>query len=350
MNVSYSEIRRNKILELIVEAYVSTAAPVGSAWVSRKLRSSLSPATIRHIMAELEREGLVVQPHTSAGRVPTDRGWRFYVDVVMEAPRPTAEQVRRFEAMLQPVALDIERLLSRAGHLLSDVSQQATFVVSPTVKQSTVKQIELVPVSLRKVLCVLVANEEIVASHLVEMEEPVTRDEALSLARFLNTELAGLSFTELIESLERRLLAEHDSFYHVVKRSFAILQQALSTEPDDRLLLDGTSRLMSQPEFSRNPRKAHELLRGLDAEEALVERLRHDLKASGVAVRIGREVAVPGLDDCSYVAAPFAIGPDVIGGIGVLGPKRMDYPRMRALVEGMGRCLTALISELEAIE
>jgi heat-inducible transcriptional repressor len=207
-----------------------------------------------------------------------------------------------------------------------------------------VKQVELVPLSVRKLLCVLVANEEMVASHVVEVEEPLSRDEAMALSRFINTELVGLSFHDLISSLERRILAEHDSFYHLVKRSLDIFQHALSTEPDERLLLDGTSHVVSQPEFRKDPRKAHELLRSLDAETPLLLRLSQDLAGRGVRVRIGREVQVPGLEECSTVTAPFAIGEDVVGGVGVLGPKRMDYPRIRALVEGMGRCLTGLLS------
>ncbi len=172
----------------------------------------------------------------------------------------------------------------------------------------------------------------------------MTRDEAAALARFINTELVGLSFNDLLGSLERRMLAQTDSFYHVVKRSLSILQHALSTEPNERLLLEGSSYVVSQPEFNKDPRKAHGILKGLDAEDRFLERIRQDLTPHGVRVRIGREVQVPGLEECSYVTAPFTISDDVIGGIGVLGPKRMDYPRMSALVEAMARCVTDLVT------
>lgn len=349
MNVTDFEQRRNKILELIIEAYVSTASPVGSELIARKLRSSLSSATIRNIMVKLEEAGLVEQPHTSAGRVPTERGYRFYVDSVMEAHPLPAEQLHRIAEMIEPAELEIESLLDQATSALAELTQQAAFVVAPTVRRSTVKQIELVPLSVRKLLCVLIGNEEMIASHIVEIEEPMNRDEAEALARFLNTELVGLSFNELVNSLERRMLVETESFYYLVKRSLSILQHALSTEPTERLFLDGASYVVAQPEFSRNPRKAHELLRGLDAEEAqLLERLRQDVGASGVRVRIGHEVQVPGLEDCSTVTAPFALGQEVLGGVGILGPTRMDYPRMRALVEAMGRCLTEVLTQWSA--
>ena len=343
MTVTYSEQRRKKIIEIIVEAYLSTASPVGSEFVSKKLRSSLSSATIRNIMVELEEAGYLEQPHTSAGRVPTDRGYRFYVDSVMEARRVPPEEVRQIEALIQPLELDVKQLLERASAVLSELAQQAAFAVTPTVKHSTVKQIELVPLGLRKILCVLIANEEMIASHVVEIVEPMSRDEAVALARFLNTELVGLPFNSLLGSLERRMLAERDSFYYLVKRSLDILQHALSTEPDERFLLEGMSCVLSQPEFSRDPHRAHELLRGLDEEERLIERIRQDL-GEGVRVRIGREVQVPGLDGCSYVAAPFSIGDEVVGGLGVLGPTRMDYPRIRSLVETMGRCVTEVLT------
>jgi len=308
------------------------------------MRQSLSSATIRNIMAELGEAGLLEQPHTSAGRVPTDRGYRFYVDAVMDVPRVPADQLRQIEALIQPQELDVAQLLSRAVAALSELTQQAAFAVSPTVKQSTVKQIELVPLAARKILCVLVANEEIIASHVVEVIEPMSRDEAVSLARFLNTELAGLSFSELLESLERRMLAQQDAFYYLLKRSVDILQHALSTEPDERFFLEGASYLVAQPEFSRNPHKTSALLKGLDAEEVLVQRLRQDLRTDGVQVRIGREMQVPGLDECSYLAAPVVLGSNIIGGVGILGPKRMDYPRMRALVEAVGGAVAGLLS------
>ena len=343
-----SERRRNKILELVIEEYVTSAAPVGSEFVARKLRASLSSATIRNVMMELEKAGLLMQPHTSAGRVPTDRGYRFYVDAVMASQPMPATQRRQLEQRIEPEELDVDLLLERAGETLASLSQQAAFVVAPTLKRSTVKQIELVPLSVHKLLCVLVANEEMIASHVVEIEDPLTRDEAVPLSRFLNTELAGLSFSDLLDSLGRRMLAERDSFHHMVKRSLAILQHALSTEPTGRLLLEGASYIVSQPEFARDPRKAHALLKGLDAEEALLHRLQQDLGDAGVRVRIGREVQVPGLEECSYLAASFAIDDEIVGGIGVLGQKRMDYPRVRSLVEAMGICVTDLLTRWES--
>ncbi len=347
MNVSDFEQRRNKILDTIIEAYVSTAAPVGSEFVARKLRLNLSSATIRHIMSELEEAGYVEQPHTSAGRVPTERGYRYYVDSVMNARHLSSEQLRHMEVSLVREEMELEHLLERVSTLLAELSQQAAFVVAPTVKQSRVKQIELVPLSVRKVLCVLIANEEIMASHVVEITEPMSRDEAVSLARFINTELVGLPFNDLLGSLERRMLAQTDSFYHLIKRSLDILQHALSTEPNERLFLEGTSYVVAQPEFSRDPHKTHALLKGLDADGVLLARVREDLSRAGVHVRIGHEVQVPGLEECSYVTAPFAIGGQVIGGVGILGPKRLDYPNMRALVEGMSQCVTDLLSQWE---
>ena len=213
MNVTHFEQRRNRILESIIEAYVSTASPVGSALISRKMRSSLSPATIRNVMVELEEAGLLEQPHTSAGRVPTDQGYRFYVDSVMDARRLGPEQLQQMERVIAPGDAELEQFLEHASAALAALTQQAAFVIAPTVKQSTVRQIELVPLSVRKLLCVLVGHEAIFASHVVEIEEPMSRDEAAALVRFLNTELVGVPFSELIGSLQRRLLAEHDSFY-----------------------------------------------------------------------------------------------------------------------------------------
>ena len=346
MTVTDLDSRRNSILQAVIEAYVETASPVGSELIARKLRSSLSSATIRNIMGSLEEIGFLIQPHTSAGRVPTDRGYRFYVDAVMEAPQLPSEEFSRMAELVDPREIDLDQLLERASAILAELTHEAAFAIVPTMKRSPVKQVELVPISVRKVLCVLIANGEMIASHIVEIEQPMTRDEAASLARFINMELVGLPFQELLESLERRMLGEADSFYHFVKRSLDILQHALSTEPDERLFVDGASYVVDQPEFHREPRRTYQFLKVLDAQEGLLARIRQDLKGSGVRIRIGSEVQVPGLETCSYVMVPFIIGEQVMGAVGVLGPTRMDYPRMSACVEGMGRCLNDILNRL----
>ena len=348
MAVTDFERRRNDILETIIEAYISTASPVGSELISHKMRQGLSSATIRNVMAELEKEGLLEQPHTSAGRVPTDRGYRVYVNSLKDTCRLTPDEAERLGQIAQLEGPELERFFEDVGQALSRLSRQATFVLAPTVRQSTIKQIELMPVGLRKLLCVLVGQEAIIASHVVEIEEPISRDEALSLAHFLNTELVGLPIAELLQSLERRLLAVNDSLYYLVKRSLTILELALATEPTEHFYVEGAAYLFEQPEFRKDPLKAHELLRQLELHQELVMRMRHDLLAQETTVRIGREVAIDGLSDCSYILAPFGIHQTVLGGIGVLGPRRMDYRRMRALVEGVAGLVTEALSHGES--
>lgn len=344
MSLSDLESRRNRILEAVIDTYVSTAVPVGSELIAKKLRSTLSPATIRHVMGDLEGIGYLEQPHTSAGRVPTDRGYRYYVDSLMDVRWLLPEEQRRLVEHLDAQEADVEQLLEHTGVALAELTQQAAFVVAPTLQQGTVRQIELVPLSVRKILCVLVANhQDMFASHVVEVEEPITRDEATALVHFINTQLVGVPFDAMIASLERRLLAERDSFYHLVKRSLDILQHALSVEPHQRLIFEGASHVVAQPEFQRDPHKAHRLLQGLELQDQLVERVRQDLIADRVHARIGSEIQLTGYEECSYIAAPFLIDGTVAGAVGVLGPRRMDYPRLSAWVQGMARALTELL-------
>ena len=347
LNVTDLERRKSDILEAIIEAYISAASPVGSELISRKLRQSLSSATIRHVMAELEEDGFLEQPHTSAGRVPTDRGYRAYVNNLRKTGRLTSEESERLARFTQLEAPELQQLFEQVGQVLAELSHQASVVLAPTVRQSTIKQIELLPVGVRKLLCVMVGQEAIIASHVVEIAEPISRDEALSLAHFLNTELSGLPIQELLDSLGRRMLAVNDSFYYLVKRSLAILELALATEPQGRCLVEGAIYLFEQPEFRNDPVKAHELLRHLEVREALSRRMREDLTTEATAIRIGQEVAIDGLSDCSYVLAPFGPHEAALGGIGVLGPKRMDYRRMLALVEGMASLITEVLSQSE---
>ncbi len=299
-------------------------------------------------MVELEEAGYLEQPHTSAGRVPTDRGYRRYVDTVIEVTRPSLESLRRIQDVLHLEELEeLDQFMARISGVLSELAQQVGFVVVPTVKQSTVKQIELVSLSARKILCVLIAHEEMLSSHIVEVDEPITRDELLALGRFVNTELVGLPFCNLLASLERRLLTETDSFYHLVKRSLAILQHALATEPTDRFFLEGARYVLAQPEFARDPDKIREFFSQLDARELLVQCLRRDIAADGMRIRIGREIPLAGFAECSYVTASFLIGREAVGGLGVIGSKRMDYQGISSLVAAAARLTTQILSRWE---
>ena len=357
MDLTDLEQRKNDIFVAIVEAHIAAGAPVGSELISRKLRQSLSPATIRNVMSALEEDGLLEQPHTSAGRVPTDRGYRYYVDSLMQVVRLSPEEIKQLADTIRPSEPEAEPILERVSEALAQISHHASFVVAPTVKRSTIKQIELLPLGVHKLLCVLVGQEPFLASHMVDMDEPISRDEAVSVAHFLNTELAGLPTSELVLSLERRLLAGNDSFYHLVKRSLAILQHVLDTEPDERLLVGGAAHLFEYPEFHNNPRQVHELLRQLELQHGLLERLRADLAIAlqtappstmeGTRVRIGHEVGLEGLETCSYIMAPFTLNQVVVGGVGILGPKRMDYRRMCAWVESAADLVTRLYGRWE---
>lgn len=347
MNVTDFERRRNNILEAIVEAYLETASPVGSELISRKMRRQLSSATIRNVMGELEEAGLVEQPHTSAGRVPTDRGYRLYVDQLLEAVQLSADELQQLLALVHPDELELKQLFQRVGEVLAEQSHQATVILEPTVKHSRVKQIELLPVGVRKLLCVLVGQETLVVSHVIEVEQPISREEALSLAHFLTSELTGLPIQELLTSLEGRLSEVDASLADLAKRSLAILQTVLATEPEERLLLEGTLYLVEQPEFRKNPNKTHQLLRQLELRQALMAKMREELGSPRTCVRIGREINIEGLEACSYILAPFGVRQAVLGGIGVLGPKRMDYRRTRALVEGAADLLSDVLTQWE---
>ena len=334
-DITDSERRKNDVLGAIIDLHVATAEPVGSEAICRRLGQHVSSATIRNVMAKLEEEGLLVQPHTSAGRVPTNRGYRYYVDSLMQQMRMSAEEGQRIAQALSPAEGQLDVLLERVSALLSQLSQQTAFVIAPSLRSSAIKHVELVPLSPRRLLCVLMGQEPCVASHIIDIEEPISRDEAVALANFFNAELTGLPADELLSVLERRLLDASDSFYHMIKRSLAILQEALATEPEARLYIEGARHLFEQPEFRKDPHKAHELLRQLELRQALMERVRADLQQPRWCVRIGDEVDIDGMEECSYILAAFGVPDAVLGGIGVLGPRRMDYRRMVALVDGM---------------
>ncbi len=338
--------RRNKILEEVIESYVTTATPVGSFTISKKFKVGLSPATIRNIMSELEELGYIMHPHTSAGRVPTVKGYRYYVDALMQLKRLTDEEREFIEMALNQDLDELEDVVKRTARLISSLTKQASLISFPRAKKRTFKRIELIRATPTKIYALLFTAQGIVKHAIFELQENVEENELSRVSRFLNDELSGLQLSEIKDSLLRRIISENDPFHHLFKQAIDILNRShLLEENDEKIFLDGTHHIVEQPEF-RDTEKVKTILKALEEEDEILSIMDGDLDEDKVRVHIGSENPYEDIRECSIVISNYKIGGENIGGIGVVGPTRMDYSKAVSVVEYVGQVFSQLLTRL----
>jgi heat-inducible transcriptional repressor len=334
--------REALVLEAVVRTFVQTAAPAASRTVARQFDLGVSPATIRNTMSDLTRKGYLTQPHASAGRMPTDKAYRYYVDTLMRPDRLTSDETRRIEAALDLARTSAEeRILARAVKALSVVTQELGVGLAPRMEEGVLEKIDLVGVSRDRILIVLAIRSGPVRTIFVEGEWADSEEALGSVAGFLNERLAGQTLREIRETYRDRLAdgpAEHADLVNI------FLEQAeglFSPRPPagEDVLLGPTAGLAAQPEFA-DREHLRTLLQLTEQRDVLAEALR-DRRADGIVISIGGEHAIPPLVDFSMVTAEYEMG-SVHGTIGVIGPTRMPYDRVVSLVEYTARLLSTL--------
>jgi heat-inducible transcriptional repressor len=322
--------RKEKILQAVVHLYIKTGKPVGSATIVDNYRLKLSPASIRNVLADLEKEGFLTHPHTSAGRIPTDRGYRFYVDSIANIQRLAAEEERRIQEEYSRRRKEIEDLMAATSRVLSALSHCTGFVLPHKSDVERLRRVELIPISHDEILGILVSESGIVRNQSIRVNGVPDDTTIRKASRFLNEQLAGLSFGDA----QRRLVSELDNF-HTRQAVHADLIRALSknlfeTEVRKDLYVEGATNILKFPEFHDYESMRH-FAQLVDEKEALGEVLVRGLNTAGLQVQIGSEVD-PDLKDFSVVSSGYRVNGRPVGVLGILGPKRMEYERMMAIV------------------
>jgi len=321
------ESRRKGILAAIVESYVDSASPVGSRAIAQRFRNTVSPATIRNVMADLEEMGLIMQPHTSAGRVPTDKGYRFYVDSLLEPKHLTKEEESIINKLIHHPASDIEYLMQNVSRAISVITNVAGIVLTPRLKRSIFKHIELFNIDDSRILTVIVTTSGFVKNSIMDMDERITRQELTRIAEFLNNELEGVSLGDIKSFLTRKLLEERDSFYTFLKRAMDILSVPGLFRADDHLYLDGAACVMSHPEFS-DVKKARLFLRACEDKKCILSLLNDDMEREGIKIHIGKENISSDVQELSIITCNYKINGMTAGAIAAIGPTRMEYGKV----------------------
>lgn len=321
------DARKTAILRTVVEEHIKTGLPVGSRTVVRKYRLGLSPATVRNEMADLEEMGYLVQPHTSAGRIPSDRGYRVYVDELMEETKLSQEETRWIEEQLRSRVRDIVSLIRETARVVSEATNYLSLVLGPQLDSTSCQSVHLLRVGPERALVVITTETGFVESRLVDIP-PMTDEDMNAFSHILTRNLAGCKMADLPDRLAS-MKDEVSRYGQVITTLMDFLTNALG-EREERLYMGGQANILNQPEF-RDSRKAGEVFSALENEE-VIDKLFDIPAESPVSVLIGEENPLYGVKDCSLVRGTFRLG-SALGKIGVLGPKRMDYARAVAIVK-----------------
>jgi heat-inducible transcriptional repressor len=337
--------RAQQLLKVLVESYIRDGQPVGSRSLSRDSGMNLSSATIRNVMADLEEGGFVTSPHTSAGRVPTPKGYRFFVDTLLHV-QPLAEaaaaEIRRRLGRNE----DSRTLVSAASQLLSSITQMAGLVTLPSTQSASVTQIEFVPLSENRVLAILVYDDREVQNRILQLERAYPPEELRRASQVLNEQFRGRTLEQVREALLNELSETRERLNQGMGNAISVAQQLFPEEPVSQSMeyvIAGETNLMGFAELS-SVEKLKRLFEAFNEKRDLLNLLDLSLKGQGVQIFIGQESGYQILDDCSVITAPYSSDSGAVGVIGVIGPTRMAYERVIPVVDLTARLLGSALN------
>jgi heat-inducible transcriptional repressor len=339
--------RRQEVLRLVVRFHVQTGEPVGSRTVSRSHPEKLSPASIRNIMADLEDEGFLTQPHPSAGRIPTDKGYRYFVDDLLEVGQINRDEVTRIEEALRTTRGEVRTVLEEASHLLSVLSRSVGVVVAPDLAQTLFEHIEFVRIGPRQIVGIFVARSGVVNHRVIQVEEDYGQEQLDRLAALVVRRFAGQTLPEVRRALLDAMSREKEGMDRFLAEALKLTRLYLDQASEGkRVYLGGRASLAGQPEFS-DPERLQELMAAFEEKGRLVRILNRCLESDGMKVQIGSENPEPEMSACSVVASPYGTKDRHLGAVGIIGPTRMEYARAVALVDTMARTMSQALFEQE---
>ncbi len=339
--------REQLLLRVLVGSYIRDGQPVGSRSLSRESGLSLSSATIRNIVADLETLGFVSSPHTSAGRVPTDKGYRFFVDSLLKSRPPTEDDPAFAELRRQLDAArdDSKAMVAAASQLLSSITRLAGVVTFPRAQQSSITQIEFVSLSDNRALVILVFNDREVQNRIIQLERYHSTDELRRAANLLTERVRGKTLAQVRQEILREMQETRENMNSLMKDAINVAERVFQVDEANRMeyVIAGETNLMGAGELS-SVDKLRRLFEAFNEKRDILNLLDHSLRAEGVQIFIGQESGYRILDDVSMVTAPYSADNEVVGVIGVIGPTRMAYERVIPIVDVTAKILGAALA------
>jgi heat-inducible transcriptional repressor len=339
--------REQLLLKVLVGSYIRDGLPIGSRSLSRESGLALSSATIRNIVADLERLGFVSSPHTSAGRVPTDKGYRFFVDSLLKARTPLDDDpaLAELKRQLENARDDPKALVAAASQLISNVTHLAGVVTLPRTQQASITQIEFVSLSDNRALVILVFNDREVQNRIIQLERYHSADELRRAANFLTERCRGKTLAQVRQEILREMQETRETMNTLMKDAITVAERVFQTDDASRMeyVIAGETNLMGAGELS-SVDKLRRLFEAFNEKRDILNLLDHSLRADGVQIFIGQESGYRILDDCSIITSPYSADNEVIGVIGVIGPTRMAYERVIPIVDVTAKILGAALA------
>lgn len=345
MNPVLDERSQSILLELIRD-YIERAEPVGSRSLAKNHFNKLSPSTIRNVMSDLVEMGYLHQPHISAGRIPTDRGYRFFVNHILDFPTPdnldfsphSDERISRVQSL--------DEILETACSQLSESSRQTGLIMLPGFSNTRFKHIQFVKVGQREALAVFCSELGVMQNKIIPIDNGVTQEQLTSISKYLNEEFSGKTIKAIRLELLHRIQNEREHYDQLTKRAMELSTQFFNDEDEnENLLIEGTLNILDQPEFTADLEKIKTLFKTLEEKSKLIKLLDLCLKQDGLTVLIGEENNEEEMSGCSLIANSYGLGKDKMGTIAVFGPKRMDYKNIISVVNHTAKKVSELLSE-----
>ena len=351
MNSPVLDERSKSVLLAIIDKYIESAEPVGSRTVAKIHPEHLSSATIRNAMSDLEDNGFVSQPHTSAGRIPTDKGYRFYVDHLLRPQNFLMEAENLSTARNLDYAsgkTNLQSVLENACNSLSTVSQQTGLVMLPSFSTTCFKHIEFTKVAPQAALAVFFSEQGILQNKILPVESDMTQDQLTSISNYLNDEFSGKPIKWIRKELLNRLRLEKQHYNQLARKAHD-LSSVLFEDTNNELLVQGALNLLDQPEFNEDIGKIKSLLKTLEEKTKLVNLLDLCLDHEGMTILIGEESLQEEMGNCSLIAQNYQLGIEKVGTLAVFGSKRMDYKKIISIVNHTAQRVSKLISENQGV-
>jgi heat-inducible transcriptional repressor len=337
--------RKKRILQAIIDDYIDKAEPIGSRTIARKYELGLSSATIRNEMADLEEMGYLAQPHTSAGRVPSDKGYRLYVDKLMPTRDLNHEETRELRSAMETRVYELGQLLKQATTVLSGFTKYTSMAVTPRLRSSTIKAIQVVPIEAGNALVIVVNNAGIVRSTLIKVSEQATSEMLGRITNMLNDRLTGLTFeqadTERMKDLGREIGVSGEILKPILDGTADCIYQM----QDHEIFVEGSTNILNHPEF-KDMDKARQFLSLLDERTSIGRALSESARPYGITVRIGSENELSGIRDCSLVMVSYNVSDTMVGTLGIIGPTRMEYSKVISSISYMKKLMNGEIGKL----
>lgn len=324
--------RKKRILQAIIDDYVSTAEPIGSRTIAKKYDMGLSPATIRNEMSDLEDMGYLHQPHTSAGRIPSDKGYRLYVDELMLQKKLSQEEIDSIRSILIDNITAIEQVMKQTSAILSQLTHYTSIALMPSIKKNVIKHIQIIPLDSNNGLLIIVTGAGVIKNNIIKLSETVNNEFIIRFSNILNEKLHGLTIESITFPVIQNIQKEMETNTDILMPILDIISDSINSIEDNDIYLEGMSNILDYPEYN-NIEKAKEFI-NIIKEKNIVYKLLENSDDT-IKICIGKENIINKIDDCSLVSTTYFMGNRAIGTIGVIGPKRMDYPKVVSTMDSV---------------